>query len=117
MGLFWELYQQSRIRQAEETASEARHGVRDQGHAVTELERHVEFLTIAVIALAEILRDQHDTPAEVIEAKMREVERRGATFRPMLKRCGECGRVSSSGYTSCMFCGKPLPSKPFLTDG
>jgi hypothetical protein len=114
MDLFWHLYQQRRIRQAEDTASEARHSVRDQELAVTELEWQVERLTIVVIALAEILRDRHGTPVEVIEAKMQEVERRGATLRPRPKRCSECGRLSSPGHTNCMFCGKPLASEPFF---
>jgi len=114
MGLFWGLYQQSRIRQAEDTAREAEHGVLDQGLAVRELERQVERLTVVVIALAEILRDHHGIPDEVIEAKMREVEHRGVTLRPKAKRCGECGRVNSPNRTDCMFCGKPLASEPFL---
>jgi len=116
MDLFWHLYQQGRIRHAEDTASEARHNVREQELAVTELERQVERLTIVVIALAEILRDRHGTPIEVIEAKMREVEQRGATLRPKAKRCDECGRVSSPGHKNCIFCGKPLPKEPFLPD-
>jgi hypothetical protein len=114
MDLFWHLYQQGRIHQAEDTASEARQRVREQETAVTELERQVERLTIVVIALAEILRDRHGTPAEVIEAKMQEVERRGATLRPRPKRCGECGRLSDPGHANCIYCGKPLASEPFL---
>jgi hypothetical protein len=114
MDLFRYLYQQSLIRQAEDTASEARRSVREQEFAVTELERQVERLTIVVIALAEILRDRHGIPVEVIEAKLQEVERRGATLRPSPKRCGGCGRVSGPAHANCMFCGKPLASEPFL---
>jgi len=114
MDLFWHLYQQSRINQAEDTASDARRSVREQQYAVTDLERQVERLTIVVIAMAELLRDRHGTPAEAIEAKVQEVEDRGATLRPRPKRCAECGRVSSPGHTNCMFCGKPLASEPLF---
>jgi hypothetical protein len=114
MELFSHLYLQSRVRQAEDTAWDAQHGVVEQGLAVRELERQVERLTVAVVALAEILRDRHGIPDEAIEAKMREVEHRGVTLRPKAKRCGACGRVTSPWRTDCMFCGKPLASEPFL---
>jgi hypothetical protein len=114
MGLFWRLYQQSRIAQAEDKAWEAHHDVVEQGVAVKDLERQVERLTTAVIALAEILRDRHGISDEEIEAKMREVEHRGVTLLPKAKRCTECGRVSSPNHKDCMFCGKPLPTEPFL---
>jgi hypothetical protein len=118
MYMFWLMNQQTRIRHAENTAEEARDRVREQEFDVTEMERQVERLTIIVVALAEILRDQHGTPAEVIEAKVQEVERRGMSLRPRPKRCSECGRVSSPAYANCMFCGKPLASEPlFPTPG
>jgi hypothetical protein len=116
MDLFWHLFQQSRIRQAEDTALEARHSVQEQELTVTELERWVERLTIVVIALAEILRDRHGTPVEVMEAKIQEVERRGVTLRPGPRRCAECGHVSGPAHANCMYCGKPLGSEPFLPE-
>jgi hypothetical protein len=87
----------------------------EQELVVRELAHQVDRLTVVVLALAEILRDQHGTPTEVIEEKIREVERRGLTFRLHAKRCDDCGRISSPERMDCMFCGKPLPSQPFLS--
>jgi len=114
MGMFGNWYQMSRIREAETTASEARDGVQEQGLTVRELERQVQRLTIVVTALAEILRDRHGTPVEVIEAKIQEVENREAPSHPRAKRCSGCGRLSSPDHTNCMYCNEPLASEPFL---
>jgi hypothetical protein len=116
MGLFSFLYQQGRSRQAEDVAWAAQHSVREQELTVRDLEQQVERLTVVVIALAEILRDRHGTPDEVIEAKMREVEQRGASLHRKARRCGACGRVSSPERTECMFCGKPFAREPLLPD-
>ena len=62
MGLFWELFQQDRIRQADETASEARaetrgamREVEDLRQRLRSLEERTERLTMAAMAMAEIL--------------------------------------------------------------
>jgi hypothetical protein len=114
MWLFGYWYQWSRIREAEAMASEARAGVREQEVALRELERQVRRLTVVVTALAELLRDRHDTPAELIEAKIQEVEHREAPSHPGAKRCGVCGRLSSPEHTKCMYCDEPLATEPFL---
>jgi hypothetical protein len=114
MQIFGNWYQMSRIREAEATASQARDGVREQGLAVRELERQVQRLTIVVTALAEILRDRHGTPVEVIEAKIQEVEHRETPSHPRAKQCSGCGRLSSPEHTNCMYCNEPLANEPFL---
>lgn len=112
--LFWELHQQARIREAQETASDARTDIREQSRLIEDLERQVERLSTAVVALAEILQEYQGVSAAVIEAKMREVELRRVTLEPTAKRCLACDRVSSPERTTCMYCGKPLPAEPFL---
>jgi hypothetical protein len=82
---------------------------------VQDLSQEVERLTSAVIALAEILRDQHGVSAEALDAKMLEIEARGASLRQQAKRCGSCDRVSGPDRTSCMFCGKPFPREPLIS--
>lgn len=81
---------------------------------VQDLSQEVERLTFAVIALAEILRDQHGVTAESLDARMQEIEARGASLLPQAKRCGACDRVSSPERTSCMFCGQVFPREPII---
>jgi hypothetical protein len=114
MNWLSELYELSRIRHAEDTAAEAKVRVREQELSVGELQRQVERLTIAAIALMEILRDQHVIADEVIAAKMREVEIRGDVLKPQLKRCDECGQLSGPSHATCLYCGTPLPREPLL---
>jgi hypothetical protein len=114
MGIFGNWYQLGRIREAEAKASEARDDVREQGATVRDLERQVQRLTILITALAEILRDRHGTPSEVIEAKIQEVEHREAPPHPRAKRCAACGRLSSAEHTKCMYCDEQLAREPFL---
>jgi hypothetical protein len=102
-----------------ETLSRFREMRRDFGDAqaqVKDLTDQVERLTYTVIALAEILRDQHGTSAAAINSKISEVALRGDTLRREAKRCASCGRVSSPGRTACMFCDAPLPDEPFLPE-
>jgi hypothetical protein len=116
LGSFWASYPESRIGQAEDAAAEAQDGIREQGFAVRELERQVGRLTVVVIALAEILRERHGVPDEVIDAKVREVERRRVSLRPRARRCDACGRVSGPERNDCMFCGEPLANEPLLPE-
>jgi hypothetical protein len=81
---------------------------------VQELSLEVERLTFAVIALAEILRDQHGVSADVLDAKMREIEGRGANLRQQAKRCTACDRVNGPERSNCMFCGQTFPREPLI---
>ena len=114
MSWFWELRQESRIRQAQEAASDARGDAREQSRQIQDLERQVDRLSTAVIALAELLQTQLGIPSELLEAKMREVASRGVTLTPQAKRCPACDRLSSPEHAKCMYCGKPLPHEPLL---
>lgn len=114
MDYFWEYYQERRIRDANEAATSAKSEAREQSYEIDQLDRQVSRLSTAVVALAELLQEHQGISTEVIEAKMREVEGREVSISPQAKRCLKCNRVSSPERTACMYCGKPLPSEPFL---
>jgi hypothetical protein len=119
MGLFWELFQQDRIRRADETASEARTETRgamreieDLRQRVRSLEERAERLTLAAIAMAEILRDRDLLSEEEVEAKIREIDLRDGELDGKLatrvQRCSKCDRVISRSRRACLYCGTPL---------
>jgi hypothetical protein len=123
--MFWELYQQGRINQARQDASEARASVRSTGRDLQDLqgtvcllEQQVERLTLAAMAMAEILRDRQGISEEEIEAKVREIDLRDGRLdgklSPSVKRCGSCGRVNGPRQVACIYCGTDLPGESFL---
>jgi hypothetical protein len=125
MGLIWELFQQSRIRQADDTAFQAdvaargaQRDVRELEQRIHSLEEQTERLTLAAMAMAEILRDQLGISEEVIEAKVREIDlgdgNPDGRLTPRVKRCGKCERVTSPTRAACLYCGAPMPEESFL---
>jgi hypothetical protein len=119
MGLVWELFQQDRIRQADETAWEARtesrgaiREVEDLRQRLRSLEERTERLALAAMAMAEILRDRDLLSEEEVEAKIREIDLRdgeldGRLAAP-LQRCSKCDRVIGRSRRACLYCGTPL---------
>jgi hypothetical protein len=107
----------SRVDGGEDKARETRGIVGDGQDQIKELTRQVAYLSAIVVALAEILRDQHKIPAELINSKIREVELRGTTVQRQSKRCGACGLVSPPECRACKFCSAPLPDDKLVCEG
>src|SRR3954451_25360968 len=125
MGRIWELLQEDRIHEADQTAWRAHVSARDAEwdiqtleQKVRRLEERTERLTLAAMAMAEILREQGGISEEVIEAKIREIDLRDGQpdgkLSPRGKRCGQCGRVTSPTRATCLYCGTPLPEESLL---
>ncbi len=103
--------------EVEVAVRKARRETRDLEHEIRALEHQVGRLTLASIAMAEILRDHLGISGEAIESKIREIDLRDGkldgTFRPSAKTCEDCGRVSGPTSVSCLYCGTTLPKDPF----
>src|SRR5687767_10107168 len=81
--MLWELYQFGRIHQAQQDASHAltsaHRATNDIGsmqRTLTGLEQQVERLTMATIAMIEIMRERHGVSEQEFEAKVREIDLR-----------------------------------------
>jgi hypothetical protein len=102
----------------EAVSQKARRNTRELEQEIRVLEHQVGHLTLASIAMAEILRDHLGVSGEVIEAKIREVDLRDGkldgTFRLSTKTCNECGRVSNPMSATCLYCGATLPKESSL---
>lgn len=125
--MFWELYQYGRIQEASANADAARSAarshetdIRQLDGTVDRLERQVERLTLANLALAQVLRDRLGVKQEEIEAVVRDLDLSdgkldGRLERPVqVKRCEACDRVNGPQRHSCLYCGKGLPQESIM---
>jgi hypothetical protein len=94
---------------------EAQRRVRRLEDQIKALERQVGRLALASVAMQEILRDHLGISAEVIEAKIFQIDLRDGkvdgTFHQPPKMCADCGRLSGAAHATCVYCGKPLPQE------
>ena len=128
MDFLWELFQQRRITTANDKADDAKHAARSAeslasrfDSQIRQLEQQNDRLTLAVMALAEILRDQFQVSQDTIEAKMRDIDIRDGKLDGKMTRFGKlcrgCGRVNGAKRTACLYCGESLPQDSFLFPG
>jgi cytochrome c553 len=134
--VLWELFQTSRIEQsnrnaanAEASAREAQGDVGDLQRRVHVLEKQCERLTLAAMAMAEIVRDKLKLSEHEIEAKLAEIDLRDGRldgqFRPpaassSVTSCQDCHRPNGANRRQCLYCGTALLPGSFLfqsTDG
>lgn len=127
--MLWELYQMGRLRNAEMDASQAlgsasraADDISSMHRTITGLEQQVERLTLATIAMIEIMQSRHGVTPEEFEAKVREIDLRDGKLDGRLQQqvrpprnCPACGRPNGGLRTACLYCGAMLPGDPMLT--
>ena len=110
--MLWEIYQQSQIRDAEATASQAQSKAENISYSLAELEQKIESLALTCQALWEIARDQSGLTDEQLMAKVAEIDTRdGAADGKMnsgVQPCTKCGRVLSKRHMKCLYCGEQV---------
>lgn len=121
----WEGFQSSSIAQANWKADDAKYlAARAENettrfeHRLTQLEKQNERLSLAIMALAEILSAQPGITNDMIEAKLREIDLRDGKLdgklRHPAKLCGSCHRTNNANRTACLYCGVPFPQESLL---
>ena len=114
--MFWELYQQSRIREANKAArvasrnaSRAANNTQQMAHSMRMLEDKIDSLSLTCQALWELLRDRTKLTEDELRAKISEVDLRdGRADGKMTSSgpCSECGRVLNQRHMRCLYCGE-----------
>jgi hypothetical protein len=123
--MLWELFQMSRIEQSNWNAADAKHFAKEaQGDSrqlqlkVRVLEQQCERLTLAAMAMAEILRDRLGVTEPEIEAKLAEIDQRDGRldgrFRPSSEQCPQCQQPNGVNRRHCLYCGAALAPDSFL---
>ena len=110
--MLWELYQQSRIQDANATASRAESKSQNVAYTIARLEDKIDSLALTCQALWEIARDQSGLTDEQLMAKVGEIDLRDGQADGKMgsggEACVKCGRVISKRHMSCMYCGEPV---------
>ena len=115
MDFLFDLYQQSRINEARNTALNARDVAANAQWDLDDLKRKADALTLACQALWEILRSQTGLSDDVILRKIEEIDLRDGQadgrITQRLHACRKCNRQNKATRTACLYCGAKLPTE------
>ena len=120
MFSIYDLFQDSRIREAEQQAGSARSVATRTEGTEQRLTRELETLTLACAAMWTLLSEKCGiTPADLV-AKMTEIDLQDGVLdgrlAPQGRACEKCGRVMSAQRRQCMYCGHEQVTRvPFPT--
>jgi len=84
-----------------------------------ELVKHdINRLLLITEALWTILKAEHGYTDEVLTKKIAELDLQdgkldGRGFKDQPQECPSCGRLNAAKRPFCIYCGKPIESKPF----
>ena len=123
--MLWELFHQPGLHQAtwnaldaKLSAREAQVDARQTELQQRELKLQVDRLTLAAMAMAEILRDRLGVSEHEIEAKITEIDLRDGQLdgkvRAPAQTCGSCQRRNGTSRRACLYCGADLDGNSFL---
>lgn len=121
----WNLLQLGRVEQAKWDAADAKISAQEAQldakqlqSKVRVLELQCERLTLAAMAMAEILRDRLGVTEYEIEAKLTEIDLRDGRldgqFSPKPEPCQKCRQTNAASRRHCLYCGAALTSSSLL---
>jgi len=121
MGLFeliWDVSQESRIRQAQETAHRSAMDASQAQSAAQEssvrLAESIERLALVTQAMWELLRDRTELTEAQLTDKVQEVDLRDGVADGRRGKaattCPSCKRPNGSARLRCLYCAAPLDS-------
>ena len=107
--MFWELFQQSHIRGAQNSARRATAAAKTASRQVDRLEDAIDSLALTCQALWEIVRENTGLKEEDLLTKMEEIDmrdRKGPGKMSLATHtCQSCGKKTSQRTDSCVDCG------------
>jgi hypothetical protein len=119
--MLWDLIQQAQISQAKWEAQNANSTAVDvqvenrlvKGR-IEKLEETVDRISLAAMAVAEIVRDRLGVTQDEIEAKVQEIDLRDGKLDGRLREptndCTHCHHINAPHRRKCLYCGEPLPA-------
>ena len=114
IAMFWELYRQSTINEAQATAGRASIQAQEVKLNVRQLEDKVDSLALTCQALWELLSERSSVDDDQLMEKMREIDLRDGTADGKMgrdsTRCKKCNRMLNRRRARCMYCGEFVES-------
>ena len=118
IDLLFDLYQQRRINDVEDTAHESSRKATDFQERVRQLEDSVARLALVNAALWSLLKDKTGLTDAALVARVRDIDLRDGVedgrITPNVLNCQQCGRTMGPRHKRCLYCGaERLVSSPF----
>jgi hypothetical protein len=114
--LFWELHQQSRIRQAEKDADRAYYKAKDASYALADLRGKLSKTLMICEALWSFMHEKLGITEEELYERIRDIDLSDGKLDGKVRRkphnCPSCDRITGRQHRECLYCGEPL--KPDL---
>lgn len=123
--MIWDLIQQiqiatteSKVDSAALAAEDASRNTRLLQDRVKRLEDRVDRISLATMAIAEILRDRLGVTQEEIESRVREIDQRDRKQDGRLlispDECPKCHHTNAAHRKTCFYCGEEMELKSGL---
>lgn len=113
LDLFLDIYQQGRIREAENQARRASEKASDLREEVRQLSRRLDRLALVSHAMWELLREHTSLTDDDIRAKVVQIDKsdgiRDGKITPRVSVCSQCGRPLNTTTSICPYCSEDNP--------
>lgn len=107
--LLFDLYQQRRINDVEETAQASGRKATDFQERVRMLEDSVARLALVNAAMWSLLKDRTGLTDAALTARVRDIDLRDGVedgkITPNVQTCAKCGRTLAPRHRRCIYCG------------
>jgi hypothetical protein len=118
IDLLFDLYQQRRINEVEDTAQESSRKATDFQERVRQLEDSVARLELVNAALWSLLKDKTGLTDAALTARVRDIDLRDGVedgkITTTVQNCQKCGRTMAPRHKRCLYCGgERLARSPF----
>ena len=116
LGFLWDLSQQSQIHQAQGEASAARQRASRAESAYNDIDRRLNALTLASMAMWSILSERIGVTEDELIARMEHIDLRDGVRdgKPSAtpRQCSSCRRTANARRDTCIYCGANLIGGP-----
>ena len=107
--MFWDLYQQHQIHQADNLAREAARKSDRVDSRLDRLDDKIDSLALTVHAMWELLSQHLANPEAALREKIHEIDARDGRvdgkMTPAMRKCVACERTLHPRHQRCMYCG------------
>ena len=116
--ILFDIYQQGRINDVENTAQESSRKATDFQARVRMLEESIDRLVLVNAALWSLLKDRTGLTDAALAARVRDIDLRDGVedgkITTTVQNCQKCGRTMAPRHKKCLYCGgERLASSPF----